>query len=88
MTFQTYTPIKIKPRRRGSREAAEMLEKRFGYFPKRFRWRGRTYDVDAVEHCWTSMKHHPRLCFRVRCREKRYELSQDIKLNCWEVSMI
>lgn len=88
MIQDSYVPIKLKPRRRGVREAAEVLEKRFGYFPKRFRWRGRIYDIDSVERCWTSMRRGPRLCFRVRCRETRFDLSQDIRLNKWEVALV
>ncbi len=88
MIHQNYSPIKLKPRKRGVREAAEVLEKRFGYFPQVFRWRGRTYEVDAVERCWTSVKRGPRLCFRVRCRETRYELTQDVRLNKWEVALV
>ena len=88
MTYQTLSTVKMKPRRRGSREAVEMLERRFGYFPNRFRWRGKTYDVDGVERCWTSMRRNPRLCFRVRCREGVFELAQDVRLNKWEVTWI
>jgi hypothetical protein len=48
-----------------------MDEKRFGYFPKQFTWRGRRYDVHAVERCWTVSRRRlgnkvERLCFRVR----------------------
>jgi hypothetical protein len=88
MIHQTLSPIRIKPRRRGTREAVEILERRFGYFPRRFRWRGTTYEVVAVERCWTSLRHNPRLCFRVRCREGLFELSQDVRLNRWEVALI
>lgn len=88
MIHQAYTPTKIRPPRRGVREAAEMIEKRFGYFPHRFRWRGHIYQVDAVERCWTSVKRGPRLCFRVRSGGTRLELSQDVKLNKWEVSLV
>jgi hypothetical protein len=87
MTYQTLSPVRLKSRRRGTREAVEMLERRFGYFPRRFRWRGKVYEVDGVERCWTSMKNTPRLCFRVHYREGRFDLSQDIRLNKWEVAL-
>jgi hypothetical protein len=88
MIHQTMSAIGRKSRRRGSREAVEMLEKRFGYFPKRFRWHGKIYDVEAVERCWTGVRSNPRLSFRVRCREGSFELSQDVRLNKWEVTFI
>jgi hypothetical protein len=77
-----------KSRRRGRREAIEMLERRFGYFPKRFRWHGRIYEVLAVDRCWTSVRNKPGLCFRVQCHEGTFELSQDVRLNKWEVIYI
>jgi len=56
-----------------------MRERRHGYFPKTFVWRGQRYDVYAVERCWTVSrpplfpphwgggKGVERHCFRVRC---------------------
>jgi hypothetical protein len=66
------------------RDAVEIQEKRFGYFPKTFRRRGRCYDVDAVERCWTS-RATPQLCFRVRCRKEIFELYQNIRDNTWRL---
>ncbi|MGE5140028.1 MAG: hypothetical protein ACM3JD_11240 [Rudaea sp.] len=80
--------IKLKRVRRGVREAVEIQEKRFGYFPKRFRWRGHVYDVEQVERCWTTMKSSPSLCFRVRCSEGRFDLFQDVHMNSWEVARV
>lgn len=59
-------------RRPRGREKIHMDEMRFGYFPQRFTWRGRRYDVHAVERCWTVSRKRlgnkvERLCFRVRC---------------------
>ena len=87
MMTQMFAPARVKPTRRGAREAVEIQEKRFGYFPKRFRWRGKVYAVEAVERCWTSTRRTPRLCFRVRCREGAFELFQDVQLNTWEVAV-
>lgn len=85
MITQMLMPMRAKSARRGAREAVEIQEKRLGYFPKRFRWRGRVYLVEAVERCWTSTRRKPRLCFRVRCREGVFDLFQDVKLNAWEI---
>ena len=81
-------PVRLKRVRRGTREAVEIQEKRFGYFPKRFRWRGQVYDVAAVEHCWTQMRGTPHLCFRVKCNEGLFELFQDVRANTWEVALV
>lgn len=59
-------------RRPRGHEKIYMEEKRFGYFPQQFRWRGLCYDVRAVERCWTVSRRRwgsrvDRLCFRVRC---------------------
>jgi hypothetical protein len=59
-------------RRPRGHEKINMEKKRFGYFPKRFTWRGRRYDVHAVEHSWTISRKRlgnkvDRHCFRVRC---------------------
>ncbi len=72
--------------RRG--EPVEIEEKRFGYFPQRFRRRGRSYRVDAVERCWTRGKRHPQLCFRVRCEEGVFDLLQDVKDNIWTLTVV
>lgn len=69
-------------------EAVEIQEKRFGYFPKTFRWRGKQYHVEAVERCWTNMRKHPQLCFRVRCPEGQFDLIQDVSLNAWQLSAV
>ncbi|MGB8648742.1 MAG: hypothetical protein WCF84_26125 [Anaerolineae bacterium] len=88
MIANSTAPLKLKRVRRGIREAVEVQEKRFGYFPKRFRWRGKIYNVEQIEHCWTSMKRNPSLCFRVRCREGAFELFQDVHANTWEVALV
>ncbi|MBI3914373.1 MAG: hypothetical protein HY327_09345 [Chloroflexi bacterium] len=69
-------------------ESVEMQEKRFGYFPKTFRWHGQRYDVQAVEQCWTLAKQTPRLCFRVRCREGLFDLYQDVRANTWHLKSL
>ncbi|MBI4788634.1 MAG: hypothetical protein HY782_16505 [Chloroflexi bacterium] len=76
-------PINHRKSRRP--EAVEIQEKRFGYFPKVFRWHGRRYDVQAVERCWTVANRAPRLYFRVRCNEGMFDLYQDVRGNTWHL---
>jgi len=68
--------------------AIEMQEKRFGYFPQRFRWRGIAHEVQAVERCWTKTGPRAHLCFRVRCREGVFDLTQHVKTNIWTLAVV
>lgn len=70
--------------KRARTQAVEMEQKRFGYFPQRFKWHGKSYTVLAVERCWTR---DPHLWFRVRCSEGVFDLAQNVRLNLWEVSL-
>ncbi len=79
-------------------EAIEMQERRHGYFPQVFIWRGTRYDVRAVERCWTvkqsgwrgDVAQHR---FRVCCdygpvhnrREGAFEIYQDVQHNTWHI---
>jgi hypothetical protein len=76
-------------RRRAQGETIRMVSKRFGYFPQAFTWRGRHYNVHAVERCWTVSRRWlwevERHCFRVRCAEGTFELYQDVKKNTWHI---
>lgn len=87
-----------KKRRRQRPEPIEMRERRHGYFPKVFVWRGHRYDVCAVERCWTVSRRGrggrvERHCFRVRCsfgcaqdrREGMFEVYQDVRHNTWHL---
>ncbi|MDY6875128.1 MAG: DUF6504 family protein [Chloroflexota bacterium] len=87
-----------KKRRRRSAEPIEMRERRHGYFPKAFTWRGRRYYVYAVERCWTVSRRGrggrvERHCFRVRCSsgsaqdrcEDTFEVYQDVRHNTWHI---
>jgi hypothetical protein len=74
-----------KPR---ARDAVEIQEKRFGYFPKVFRWRGKRYYVQAVERCWNATKSAPQLCFRVRCRDGLFDLYQNVRDNTWRLTPV
>lgn len=53
--------------RRREGQSIEMLATDHGYFPASFRWRGRRFDVVAVERCWTETGQCPRRLFQVRC---------------------
>lgn len=85
---------KKRGRSTGSRrrvESIEMRKRRHGYFPKVFVWRGKRYDVQAVERCWTVSRRSlgnrvERHCFRVRCSEGTFELYQDARHNTWHIS--
>ncbi len=67
-------------------EPIALLSRRHNYFPKRFMWRGKKYNVYAVEEAWTEMRrggknaHH---YFRVKCPEGTFDLYQDVNLNAW-----
>jgi len=77
-----------KSRRPRGGEPIEMRERRHGYFPKAFVWRGHRYDVHAVERCWTVARRGGRVdrhCFRVRCREGTFEVYQDARHNTWHL---
>ena len=69
-------------------DAVEIQEKRFGYFPQRFRWRGKSREVQAVERCWTKTGRRAQLCFRVRSADGVFDLTQNIKTNIWTLSVI
>jgi hypothetical protein len=69
-------------------DAVEIQERRFGYFPQRFRWRGKTHEVQAVERCWTKAGQRAQLCFRVRCGEGCFDLTQHVKTNIWTLAIV
>lgn len=75
--------LQTRPARR--QEAVEIREKRFGYFPKAFRWRGKQYTVEAVERCWNVSRCAPHLCFRVRCADGVFDLYQNVRDNTWRL---
>jgi len=80
-----------KKRRRRGAESIEMRKRRHGYFPQIFVWRGKRYDVHAVERCWTISRRSlgnrvERHCFRVRCSDGTFELYQDARHNTWHIS--
>ena len=71
-------------------EAIQVREKRYGYFPQRFRWHGRDYVVSRVERCWTVKGRRwggrvERLCFRVHVSDGVYDVFQDVIGNTWHI---
>jgi len=69
-------------------EPIDMTSRDNNYFPKAFLWRGRRYNVDAVEQCWTVARRHwmgriERHGFRVRTSHATYVLYHDISRNSW-----
>lgn len=78
----------VRKARSARNDAVEVLEKRFGYFPHRFQWRGHNHQVQAVERTWTKMGRAAQLCFRVRCSEGTFDLTQNAKTNIWSLSVV
>ena len=71
-------------------EAVEMLERRHGFFPRAFRWRGQRFEVEAVQRCWTTsgsgwLRSTQRHFFHVRCGESAFELFQDLRDGTWHL---
>jgi len=65
-----------------------MLERKFGYFPQRFQWRGQTYTVTAQLQCWTRYtKSGPALKFRVQTEQGTFDLTQTLKTNEWSACL-
>ncbi len=69
-------------------EQVQVIERRFGHFPARFKRGDELIKVDAVERCWTEMKRlqgKALFHFRVRCGSRRYHLSEDSGSGRWTV---
>ncbi len=77
--------MRLSQRSTRAGQFVQVEEKRFGYFPKTFRWRGKSYNVDAVERCWNARRYAPSLCFRVRVGEGMYDLYQNVRDNTWRL---
>jgi hypothetical protein len=67
-------------------ERINLLARSHGYFPAAFRWRGRRFDVIAVEKCWTGQRPAVRRMFRVRCAAGGFVLEQCLADDTWQVS--
>ena len=69
-------------------EAIEMMQRRFGYFPHHFFWRGRVYEVDSVDRCWELGRRRgrpARRCFRVEVGGATLDLYRDLEVGTWHL---
>jgi len=78
---------------RRNEDPIEVQEKRCGYFPRAFKWRGKRYRVSKVEKSWTVRRKRrrelvERRCFRVRCREGVFDLNHDLIVNTWHLRRV
>ena len=60
-------------------EPVQLVAKTHGYFPASFRWRGRRFDVVAVEKCWTTSGRAVQRLFCVRCQAGCFVLQQSVE---------
>lgn len=71
-------------------EAVEMVQRRYQYFPRVFRWRGQRHEVEAIQRCWTVSRRGwrgrvERHFFHVRCASGDFELYQDVRTGMWHL---
>lgn len=64
----------------------ELLARSHSYFPAAFRWRGRRFDIIAVQKCWMVRRPVVRRMFRVRCAAGSFLLEQSVADDTWQVS--
>jgi hypothetical protein len=67
-------------------ERIKVVARSHSYFPAAFRWRGRRFDVIAVERCWTVQRPVARRMFRVRCAAGAFVLEQCLADDTWRVN--
>ncbi len=67
-------------------EQIHLLARTHGYLPAAFRWRGRRFDVVAVEKCWTVQRPAVHRLFRVRCTAGSFVLEQCLASDTWQVT--
>ncbi|MBN1660475.1 MAG: hypothetical protein JXA93_18900 [Anaerolineae bacterium] len=71
-------------------EPVEMEQRRFCYFPHVFRWRGRRFEIDAVESSWLAPRRpwqrvSDRRFFRICGRDGRFEIYHDLTVGTWHL---
>ena len=70
-------------------ETVQILEKRLGYFPKRFRWHGRRFSVLSVQRVWCTSRAWPRPVkrrhFALSTAEGPFVLFHDLEHDVWAV---
>ena len=67
-----------------------MEQCRFSYFPRVFRWRGRQFEVDTVEHSWLAARRpwqrkSERRFFQMCGRDGRFRLYHDLVAGTWHL---
>ena len=70
------------------RQRVEMLELRFGHFPKVFLLKGQRIVVDHVIRCWTITAKNPRLVFLVECGDKQHQLNHHTLSREWTIDEV
>jgi hypothetical protein len=79
----------MKKKRLGP-QAVLMKQKRFGYFPQVFVWRGRAHRIVECKESgtvsrWSLFGRIERRYFEVRCVQGTCELFQDLLNNTWHI---
>ena len=74
-------------------EPIALLELRYNYQPRTFRWRGMTHAINLVERRWADAglpwRPADRQYWRVRCQDgRRYDIYQDLRANTWHLAAI
>ena len=71
-------------------EPVQVADKRDGFFPRVFVWRGRRHDVRAVVACRTENRRGQvrRHLFRVRTDRALFELAQDVARDQWRLEQM
>ena len=72
-------------------EPIEVLEQRFNFFPRTFRWRGDVCRIRSVTYVWDHGPRWgsaPRRYFRVTGhRGERYTLFQNLHIGTWHIDI-
>jgi hypothetical protein len=72
-------------------EPVALVEQRFNFLPRSFRWRGDLWRVRVVAQVWEQPRagwRSPRRYFEVVCHDDRtYILFQDLHIGTWHVSV-
>ena len=72
-------------------EPVDLLDQRFNFLPRSFRWRGDLWRVRSIERVWEQPRaglRPSRRYFEVTCGPGgRYILFQDLQIGTWHVSV-
>jgi len=72
-------------------EPVEMLDQRFNFLPRSFRWRGDVWRVRSIARVWdrpSTALLPPRRYFEVNCGQRdSYILVQDLRIDVWYLSL-